>query len=125
MRRLFSTFAHGWPGMGLFVMRLVGGPALVVRAADTLHGGLSIGAAASVLAALAGLFLLAGLWTPVAGALAAATAVSFVFSQSQNPLADVLLATIGAALALVGPGAWSIDAHLFGWKRIDVPERTR
>jgi hypothetical protein len=23
-------------------------------------------------------------------------------------------------LALLGPGAWSIDARLFGWRRIDV-----
>ncbi len=37
----------------------------------------------------------------------------------------VLLATIGAAQALVGPGAWSIDARLFGWKRIDIRDRTK
>jgi hypothetical protein len=27
---------------------------------------------------------------------------------------------MGAALALVGPGALSMDAWLFGWKRIDI-----
>jgi len=32
---------------------------------------------------------------------------------------------MGAALVLVGPGAWSIDRRLFGWKRIDVRERSR
>jgi hypothetical protein len=31
-----------------------------------------------------------------------------------------LSAAIGAGLALVGPGAWSLDAWLFGWKRIDI-----
>jgi hypothetical protein len=31
--------------------------------------------------------------------------------------------TIGAGLALLGPGAWSVDARLFGWKRIDVRDR--
>jgi hypothetical protein len=35
----------------------------------------------------------------------------------------VLLGTLGMALALLGPGAWSLDARLFGWKRIDVPDR--
>jgi len=37
--------------------------------------------------------------------------------------ADVLLPTLGASLALLGPGAWSADARLFGWKRIDVRDR--
>jgi hypothetical protein len=33
-----------------------------------------------------------------------------------------MLAAVGAALAMVGPGVWSIDARLFGRKRIDIPE---
>jgi hypothetical protein len=31
-----------------------------------------------------------------------------------------LLAGLGAALALLGPGAWSVDARLYGWKRIEI-----
>jgi len=31
-----------------------------------------------------------------------------------------MLATLAIALALIGPGAWSVDARLFGWKRIDI-----
>ena len=29
-----------------------------------------------------------------------------------------MLGTLGVALALLGPGGWSVDARLFGWKRI-------
>ena len=125
MRRLFSTFAHGWPGVGLLVMRLVGGTAFVARAVATLHGGPSTATAAAVLAIVAGLFLIAGLWTPIAGSLAAVIGIWFAATHAEDPLASVLLATIGGALALVGPGAWSVDARLFGWKRIDVRSRTK
>jgi hypothetical protein len=38
-------------------------------------------------------------------------------------LTHVLLGTLGAAVALVGPGAWSVDARLFGWKRINIGNR--
>ena len=36
---------------------------------------------------------------------------------------SLLLGTLGAALALLGPGAWSADARLFGWKRMDIRDR--
>ena len=81
--------------------------------------------ATAVLAIVAGFFLIAGLWTPIAGSLVAALGIWFAYTQVEDPLASVLLATIGAALALVGPGAWSIDARLFGWKRIDIRDRPR
>ena len=125
MRRLFSTFAPGSPGVGLLVMRLVGGTAFIALAVATLPSEPSIAVAAQVLAVVAGLLLLAGLWTPIAGSLVAVMGIWFAFIHAGDPLASVLLATIGAALALVGPGSWSIDARLFGWKRIEVRDRTK
>jgi hypothetical protein len=35
----------------------------------------------------------------------------------------VLLVALGAALAMIGPGAWSLDARLYGWRRIEIPKR--
>lgn len=125
MRRLFSNFARGWPGVGLLVMRLVAGIAFIAQAATTMHNGPLTTFATAMVAILAGLCLLAGLWTPIAGSLVAALGVWFACTHVEDPLASVLLATIGAALALVGPGAWSIDARLFGWKRIDIRDRGR
>jgi uncharacterized membrane protein YphA (DoxX/SURF4 family) len=128
VRRLFSTFARGWPGVGLLVMRLVGGTAFIARTVatlDVMRSGPPTAMPAAALAIVAGLFLLAGLWTPIAGSLVAAIGIWFAFTQAEDPLASVLLATIGAALALVGPGAWSVDARLFGWKRIDLRARRK
>jgi len=74
----------------------------------------------------AGILLLVGLWTPVAGGLAAIVKVliafSRYFSHAGDPWIPIIQAVLGAVLAMVGPGAWSIDARLFGRKRIDMPE---
>jgi uncharacterized membrane protein YphA (DoxX/SURF4 family) len=77
----------------------------------------------SVLTIGAGLLLVVGLWTPVAGALVAATQGWKIFLVPGNLWIYILLGTLGAALAMLGPGAWSIDARLFGWKRIEIPTR--
>jgi uncharacterized membrane protein YphA (DoxX/SURF4 family) len=77
-----------------------------------------------MLAAIAAMLLLAGLWTPVAGALVAMIELWIAFfSHPPDPWTFILLGTLGVALALLGPGAWSADARLFGWKRIDLGDR--
>jgi putative oxidoreductase len=124
VRRLFSTFAHGGPGAGLLLMRLVCGIALVGRGVIRLSGGPPMHLAVlSVLTTGAGIVLLLGLWTPIAGTLVAVIEFWKVFLHVGDPWIYILLGTLGAGLALLGPGAWSVDARLFGWKRIDI--RTR
>jgi uncharacterized membrane protein YphA (DoxX/SURF4 family) len=125
LRRLFSTFADGWPGAGLLLMRVVAGSALLVHGVSiVLQGNLSLVAAGrGLFIVFAGLFLLAGLWTPIIGSLAAVLGVVSLILGHGDLWADVLLTTLGASLALLGPGAWSVDARLFGWKRIDVRDR--
>ena len=124
MRRLYSTFAGGWPGIGLLLMRLVIGAVLLWHAGPRLWGDppLHIVVAYASLA-LAALLLIAGLWTPVAGAVVVVVAISEILTTGEPPVGRLLAATIAGALTMLGPGRLSIDARLFGWKRIEAPMR--
>jgi putative oxidoreductase len=120
MRRLFSNFAHGPPGVGLLLMRLTTGMAMIILGALALLTGPPRGAVLLQLLSIGlGIHLLAGLWTPAVGTLVAALALWNIFT-SGHPWRWILLATLGAALALTGPGAWSADARLFGWRRLEI-----
>ena len=124
MRRLYSTFAHGLPGVGLLVMRLGAGTALIDSAIERLRAGLPIESAVlHALAACAGVFLAVGLWTPIAGGLVAIIGIWTALSRLEHSWTPILLGTLGAALVMLGPGAWSLDARRFGWKRINVGDR--
>jgi len=105
-------------------MRLVIGMALIDRGVTRLWSAHPIQVIIlCVLETGAGALLLAGLWTPVAGTLVAAIEMRKIFLHSGDPWICILLGTLGAALAMLGPGAWSVDARLFGWKRIHLPTR--
>jgi len=124
LRRLFSTFARGWPGVGLLLMRLVAGIALILHGAERFRTGQPIEPAIlDTLAIVDGALLIAGLWTPIVGSLVAILALWSAFEQKGSPCPSIFLITFGIALVLLGPGGWSVDAHLFGWKRIDLQDR--
>jgi putative oxidoreductase len=107
-------------------MRLVTGITLMDRGVARLGSDPPLLLAVlSVLTIGAGLLLLVGLWTPIVGTLVAAIELWKLFLHAGNPWMYILLGTLSAALAMLGPGAWSIDARLFGWKRIDLGTRQR
>ena len=126
MRRLYSTFAGGWPGVGLILMRLVAGFALVGSAGATLLSSPPIHITPlSVLLSTAAILLMIGLFTPIMGTLVALIESCRLLIIPADRLVYLLVATIGAALAMLGPGLWSVDARLFGWKRIEPTPRKR
>jgi putative oxidoreductase len=121
MHRLFSSFARGWPGIGLLLLRIVSGGFLIIDGFEKCLAGQQAGLLIVGLFTIAdGALLFAGLWTPIAGPLVLVLSGRWIFVQHQDPHPGILLAAIGVALALVGPGALSLDARLFGWKKIDL-----
>ncbi len=122
MQRLFSTFADGWPGAGLLLQRVLTSIVLlyfgVTHILETARFGLSVG---YVIAAVAGLFLLLGLWTPLAGITIAIVEVWILLAWSGSSLTPIMLAGLGGTVAMIGPGMWSIDAKLYGRKHLEDP----
>ena len=120
MRGVSSTFADRLPSHGLLFLRVIVATALFVRCARLVNGGSAQTLTLCLIAAGAGLFILLGLWTPVAGVLMAIIELYIAFSNTHDLLMSVLLASVGVALALLGPGNWSVDARRSGWKRIEI-----
>jgi putative oxidoreductase len=89
--------------------------------------GTAITMTRDLIAAAGGILLLAGLWTPVAGALVAVDelwiALALYPAQQDARWSHIFLAVLAASVAMVGPGAWSIDARLFGRKRFRMADR--
>jgi uncharacterized membrane protein YphA (DoxX/SURF4 family) len=134
LQRFFSTFPRSWPGAGLLLLRTVAGGAAVAQGALYLALGVPSTPASWALALLpiaGGLALIAGFLTPAAGVVAglATLCVAVTWSPSPVPaffidrLPALLVLADAAALTMLGPGAYSLDARLFGRREILVVRR--
>jgi uncharacterized membrane protein YphA (DoxX/SURF4 family) len=123
LQRLFSTFADGWPGAGLLMQRLLIGAALLyIDITCLMTGPVCSFPVMKSIGALAGILLIAGLWTPIVGILVAGVETWIALSAIGNAGIPLALAVLGLTLAMIGPGAWSADARLFGRRHIAFPE---
>jgi uncharacterized membrane protein YphA (DoxX/SURF4 family) len=106
------------------MLRLVACSAVLARSLRELRAAQPVQPAILELAAIiAGALLSVGLLTPVSGCLVAAFALWALITKSGDPWSSILLAAVGVALAMIGPGVWSLDARLFGWRRILIRDR--
>lgn len=132
MQRLFSAFPRGGPGVGLLLLRAAVGAALAVQGAACFVGGdppKGWGSVIGVLSLGIGASLLIGFLTPFAALLAELLSLALALSWLPPSIPDVFggapatifLIVMAAAVFLLGPGAFSLDARLFGRREIVIP----
>jgi uncharacterized membrane protein YphA (DoxX/SURF4 family) len=132
VQRFFSTFPEGFPGVGLLILRILVGLTAVTQGASSLTHGSDVGlvtVALAVAAAGAGVAVLLGFLTPGASVLAGAATLLLAAGTSSSSILEInmvvaaCVAADAAALALLGPGAHSLDARLFGRREVVIPDR--
>ena len=117
MQRLFSVFPRGWPGIGLLLLRLsVAAACLQAYARYDTHASWALLAIIPTSACLC-----AGALTPLAAALALAIQLTAAAMRVNGT--DLVVITIidATALAVLGPGAYSLDGLRFG-RRVILAE---
>ena len=122
MQRLFSNFANGWPGRGLLFQRILTAGLLSHIAVSRLREASWSASFPELVAACLGILILVGLWTPVIGTLVGLSEMWILLMHPNSTGIAVILAILGFTLAMIGPGAWSVDARLFGRKHIETPD---
>jgi len=121
VQRLFSMFPQGGPGFALLLLRIS------VAAIFLIEGVKRFGFSSDIL--LGGIFavsiaLAIGFLTPLLSVLVCVSAAAALLTGfSSDTLVLVSLILTSAALSLLGPGAYSVDARLFGRRVMIVPPR--
>jgi uncharacterized membrane protein YphA (DoxX/SURF4 family) len=132
LQRLYSTFPGGRPGVGLLLLRVAVGLAAAAGGVFYFLGPSSSSSGKWLLGLvliISGAALAAGFLTPLVGLLIGICFLGIALSWVPAPawvLHDVKLMAFGmivsaVALALLGPGAFSLDGHLFGRREIVIP----
>lgn len=107
--------------MGMLLQRGLAGSLLLHNCyAQIPEGVVGLPMLSVAVHALAGLFLLLGLWTPVAGTAVFMTLLWAFVTGAREPGSTEIASILGGTIAMVGPGAWSLDARIFGRKHIET-----
>ena len=117
-------------------MRVVVGFTLLIQGIGYLsdRSSLKVNTVLAVALALSGgVCILAGILTPLISLLVVVASIGYALSWIPAPTANLLdsklavlyVLTTAIAILLLGPGAFSLDARLFGRREIFIPHTTR
>jgi len=128
LQRAFTNFPSGPVGAGLLLLRVTIGVSAVAESVISVAAGVSpIRLLTAIPATLAGLALLPGLLVPLASALLAAEGAAILaFTQAGSlallgsRMALFEFIVMATTLAVLGPGATSIDARRFGRREVEI-----
>jgi hypothetical protein len=116
-------FPQGGPGVGLLFLRLAVAAMLAFNVTHRFEFSPSLRWTVVSLIALTSFSLCIGFLTPVLSVAACAVAVANLILGQPINLVYVLRILTSAALIFLGPGAYSIDARLFGRRVTVLPPR--
>jgi hypothetical protein len=127
-----SNFPDGPPGVGLLVARAALGAVCLLQGRCYLINADAAGRVVGIGALALGGFFAVGLLTPVVAMFGIVGGLLVAFSVipgcsstlSHSSYALLLVATTLVEVLLAGPGAYSIDARLFGRREIIIPRNS-
>jgi uncharacterized membrane protein YphA (DoxX/SURF4 family) len=136
VQRMFSSFPGGRPGVGLLLLRATIGFTLIAQGVAYFvdwHDLRLLTSTIGLVALACGTMLLVGYLTPFASVSAALISVAdglWWFQAPSSNLFDTKIAVsfvaiMAISIVCLGPGAYSIDARLFGRREIFIPEASR
>jgi hypothetical protein len=136
LQRLFLAFPSGTPGIGLLILRASVGVTLVAQGTINLswRGHQTVvGFGVALVLLMTGMSLLVGLLTPILSPLAGLECLGISLSWFPLPAlgwfeskwASAETIAMCVAICFLGPGAFSLDARLFGWREIVIPPAPR
>jgi hypothetical protein len=120
VQRLYATFPDGQPGAALLLLRVAVAGVLVFHGSACWPTQPAFWS--TLICGIVALLLVIGLFTPFVALGGAAVAAAALY-HGTDLITGAFVAIVMAALGMLGAGAYSLDARLYGRREVVVPTR--